>query len=59
MLDDETIQKFKERIDRLEKRYKGCNFADHWLVPKEELIAVRDALKDERRVRPDLQVRLF
>jgi allantoicase len=41
------IAKFIDRIDRLEKRYKGdliARYADTWLVPKEELIAVRDHL---------------
>jgi hypothetical protein len=46
MPDNETIQKFKERIDRLEVRFKGCKYSNEWLVPKAELIAVRDALNE-------------
>lgn len=45
----ELIAKFIARVDRLERRYEGDKFADMWLVPKDELIAVRDSI-----VRPGL-----
>ena len=41
----DPVKEFIERIDRLEKRFKGDKYADRWLVPKEILIAVRDELK--------------
>lgn len=40
----EEVEKFIARIDRLEKRYNGDKYATAWLVPKEELIAVRDSI---------------
>lgn len=41
----DPIEKFIGRIEHLEKRYKGIKHADMWLVPREELIAVRDELR--------------
>lgn len=40
------IEKFIARIDRLEERYKKDKFASSYLVPADELKAVRDELKE-------------
>ncbi len=45
----DLIAKFIARADRLEIRYKGQKFADGWLVPKEEMLAVRDELVMQQR----------
>lgn len=42
-------QRFIERIDRLEARYKGDKYATSWLMPSELLKEVRDEMKQ-----PDL-----
>lgn len=39
------IEKFIARIDRLEERYKKDKYASSYLVPADELKAVRDELK--------------
>ena len=41
-----VIEKFIVRIDRLEERYKKDKFASSYLVPADELKAVRDELKE-------------
>lgn len=45
----EAVDKFIERVDRLEARYKGDKYQqDYWQFPVGLLTALRDELKAER-----------
>lgn len=39
------VEKFIQRVDRLQRRYERSKYPDTWLIPREELMAVRDELK--------------
>jgi hypothetical protein len=41
----EAQQRFIDRIDKLEARYKNDKYATSWLMDRELLIAVRDEMK--------------
>lgn len=42
------ITELVSRIERLEERYKRDKYADMWLMPRDLLIAVRDAVKSKK-----------
>jgi hypothetical protein len=44
----EAADKFIERVDRLEARYRGDKYADVVMMPLDLLVALRDELKAER-----------
>jgi hypothetical protein len=41
----EAQQRFIDRIDKLEARYKNDKYATSWMMDRELLIAVRDEMK--------------
>lgn len=45
----DPVERFIAQIEHLEKRYKGHNYADAWLMRRDVLIAVRDELKRRQR----------
>lgn len=50
------IKTFIARIDRLEKRYGRDKYATHYLVPADELKAVRDELKNGRQQTTETEI---
>lgn len=55
MAEHDPVTDFIERVDRLEKRYKGDKFAERWLMPRDLVIAVRDELKQPKLFREKVE----
>lgn len=47
----DTVERFIERVTRLEARYKGDKYATTFQMPREDMIALRDELKAAARGR--------